>query len=235
MGRTRTCILVVACILVATTAALAMAVAWDPKHQCVAQFPKIIGCALASYESLSGGLVAAGGALFAGWLLWTATREQIDLAQQAAKQSERLRLQLELRNAENELSKLSKGKEAAERFQRKLIEGLKAPSPYAERLCELWRAQDFPSAAGDWHSTTMGSRLSDAAIRIRNLAGQIESGFQPNWSAQQRLAYSQMQDTNAKGAVKTYQVVVAELDTHIAHQSDVVEEARRRLEAAEKS
>jgi hypothetical protein len=38
-----------------------------------------LGCLLAEHESLAGGLIGAGGALFAGWLAWSAIREQIDL------------------------------------------------------------------------------------------------------------------------------------------------------------
>jgi hypothetical protein len=46
---------------------LAAAVAWGP-HQCALVFPKIIGCAVGHYEGLTGGMLAAGSALFAGWL-----------------------------------------------------------------------------------------------------------------------------------------------------------------------
>jgi len=38
-----------------------------------------IGCAMAEHENLAGGLIGAGGALFAGWLAWSAVRDQIDL------------------------------------------------------------------------------------------------------------------------------------------------------------
>jgi len=63
---------------------LAMAVAWTPRKECTWQFPKIVGCAVGSFESLSGGLIAAAGALFAGWLAWTAVRMQIDYARETA-------------------------------------------------------------------------------------------------------------------------------------------------------
>jgi hypothetical protein len=36
---------------------------------------------MAEHENLAGGLIGAGGALFAGWLAWSAIREQIDLEQ----------------------------------------------------------------------------------------------------------------------------------------------------------
>jgi hypothetical protein len=55
---------------------LAAAVAWGP-HQCALMFPKIIGCAVGHYEGLTGGILAAGTALFAGWLAWSAVQVQI--------------------------------------------------------------------------------------------------------------------------------------------------------------
>jgi hypothetical protein len=36
-----------------------------------------LGCILAVHEGLSGGLIGAGGALFAGWLAWTGVRDQV--------------------------------------------------------------------------------------------------------------------------------------------------------------
>jgi hypothetical protein len=66
-----------------TVAALAAALAWGP-HQCKAAFPMIIGCAMGSYESLSGGMIAAAAALMAGWLAWSAVQVQIDAEERRA-------------------------------------------------------------------------------------------------------------------------------------------------------
>ena len=62
--------------VVVTAAVLAAAVAWGP-HQCGLVFPKIIGCAIGSYESIAGGMIAAATALFAGWLAWSGVQVQI--------------------------------------------------------------------------------------------------------------------------------------------------------------
>ena len=62
--------------IIATIAVLAAAVAWGP-HHCDVAFPAIAGCAIGSYESLAGGMVAAGAAIFAGWLAWSAVQVQI--------------------------------------------------------------------------------------------------------------------------------------------------------------
>jgi hypothetical protein len=62
---------------VATVAVLAGALAWGP-HHCEPAFPMVIGCAMGSYESLAGGMIAAGAALVAGWLAWSAVQLQIE-------------------------------------------------------------------------------------------------------------------------------------------------------------
>jgi hypothetical protein len=47
--------------------------------KCVWAFPKWIGCAMTAHENLAGGLIGTAGALFAGWLAWSAVREQIEM------------------------------------------------------------------------------------------------------------------------------------------------------------
>jgi hypothetical protein len=62
---------------VVTAVVLAAAVAWGP-HQCLLVFPKIIGCAIGSYEALAGGMIAAATALFAGWLAWSGVSVKLE-------------------------------------------------------------------------------------------------------------------------------------------------------------
>lgn len=52
------------------------------------QFPKWLGCAMASHENLAGGLIAAAGALFAGWLAWSAVRDQISFDRAIAREAQ---------------------------------------------------------------------------------------------------------------------------------------------------
>jgi hypothetical protein len=56
----------------------------DLPAQCVLQFPKWFGCVLSNHENLAGGLIAAGGALFAAW--WAAT---VIFAQMRIQEQER--------------------------------------------------------------------------------------------------------------------------------------------------
>src|SRR5712671_875943 len=66
-----------------TALVLAGAVAWGP-HHCKIAFPMVIGCAMGSYENLAGGMFAAGAALFAGWLAWSAVQVQISAEERRA-------------------------------------------------------------------------------------------------------------------------------------------------------
>jgi hypothetical protein len=66
-----------------TVAVLGAALAWGP-HHCKLAFPMVIGCAMGSYEDLAGGMFAAGAALFAGWLAWSAVQVQISAEEKRA-------------------------------------------------------------------------------------------------------------------------------------------------------
>jgi hypothetical protein len=76
-----TCI--VLALLTGISVVLAVALAWGP-HHCKPAFPMVIGCAVGSYESLAGGLIAAAAALIAGLLAWRAVQVQIDAEQRRA-------------------------------------------------------------------------------------------------------------------------------------------------------
>jgi hypothetical protein len=52
--------------------------------RCAAQFPKWLGCILGAREGLAGGLIGAGGAIFAGWLAWMGVRDQVQAERELA-------------------------------------------------------------------------------------------------------------------------------------------------------
>lgn len=81
---------------------LAAAAAWGP-HQCPLIFPKIVGCAVGHYEGLTGGMLAAGTALFAGWLAWTAVQVQI-AAEERRTTAERIEVEKVLQADLNHLA-----------------------------------------------------------------------------------------------------------------------------------
>jgi hypothetical protein len=71
--------------LILSALILASAVAWGPHHCEEHNWSiRIAGCALGSYENLSGGLFAACAAIFAGWMAWTAVQLQISADERRA-------------------------------------------------------------------------------------------------------------------------------------------------------
>lgn len=84
-------------LVAATIALLAFTAAWTPEGQlrCFAdiahsQFPKWLGCAIATHEALAGSLIAAGGALFGAWLAFGGLQDQIGLARKNEREAKRL-------------------------------------------------------------------------------------------------------------------------------------------------
>jgi hypothetical protein len=51
------------------------------------QFPKWVGCAMATREGLAAGLIGAAGALFAGWLAFASIQRQIDETRNARQRA----------------------------------------------------------------------------------------------------------------------------------------------------
>jgi hypothetical protein len=67
--------LVAAIAIAAIVGLLLLANASPVNNACPWQFPKIASCLLSARETLAAGLIGAGGAVFAGWLAYSAARE----------------------------------------------------------------------------------------------------------------------------------------------------------------
>jgi hypothetical protein len=96
------CFLLVAAII----ALLAFAAAWTPEGQlrCFAdiahsQFPKWLGCAIATHEALAGSLIAVVGALFGAWLAFGGLQDQIGLARKNEREAKRLAIEKKIQDA----------------------------------------------------------------------------------------------------------------------------------------
>jgi methyl-accepting chemotaxis protein len=55
------------------------------------QWPKWIGCAMAAHEGLAGGLIGLAGAVFAAWLAYSGTQDQLRQINEDARETSRLR------------------------------------------------------------------------------------------------------------------------------------------------
>lgn len=222
-------ITIVVWIVAVITTVLAAVVSWGPNDQCAAQFPKVIGCVLGSYQELSGGLIAAGGALFAGRLVWSTSRAQMAFALRQARANEVAMLIERLEQAESEMRRLVRAKEIAGLLLQKLHEDLHDPAPSATRLSDLWRRQEFPSTPGDWYTPEMGSRLWEGVSRLRTLAGQIESE-RSHLSAEMQPRALVSREVDAHDAIAAFHALVAEIDMHLEQQQSRIDYARRRVE-----
>ena len=213
-------------------AIISMATAWGPHDPCSLQFPKIIGCALGTYESLSGGLLAAGGALFAGWLAWSAVKEQVRLERQKMLEAKVDQLQ---RRAENISAALSATKTAysnGERLQRLLREGRAEPSPNASKFAELWRRQVLPTGTDGWLSPTLGAILWDAAARTRDVARDIEQASNMH-TADQRGGYLHTREADAQEASEFFSSVLSQIPPAVRQLEDHLADENRQVALAQ--
>jgi len=223
--------IVVLCVVSGITVALAMAVAWGPKQECVLQIPKIIGCAIGAYEGLAGGLIAAGGAVFAGWLAWSAARDQIDLAKRQTAEGALLNLEALHASAEFELSRLATAKETMLRLKERLLEKSNDTAPQARRLAEMSRRQEFLSTSQDINTQSMGGKLWESANRLRMLAQHIESRVSTT-SAENRPGLFQLFEPDAAAAIEDFCAVTSEIDPFIVKQQMVVNDLKLGLTEA---
>lgn len=93
-----------------------------------------MSCLLSARETLFAGLTAAGGALFAAWLAWSAVRDQteFEMARDAAAREDRARGQVTRAKME--------------------IEGLRLTVEQINKLLANFRD---PGASSEWHYTFM--------------------------------------------------------------------------------
>jgi hypothetical protein len=101
--------LIVGAVIVTIVAmVLSAAYAWGNEGHCIRQFPKLIGCVLATHEELAGGLIGAGGALFAAWWAASYIREQIAIERQKLASSDRERRIEQARRIETDRNELAR-------------------------------------------------------------------------------------------------------------------------------
>jgi hypothetical protein len=196
--------LIVVAVVGAIAIIMAMVTAWGSHTDCAAStFPRIIGCALGSYENLSGGLIAAGGALFAGWLAWSAVKEQIRLEKQKLLEAKVAQLQQRADEVSKTLFETKTAYAKGQYLHRLLYEHLRDPSPNASKLIELSRRQSFPKSSEGWLSRAIGAALWDAAVRVRDMAREIEQGSNMH-TADQRGSYIDTREADAQEAREAF-------------------------------
>jgi hypothetical protein len=168
------------CLFLGIIGILALTHAAMPEPRCTRAFPRWIGCVFGRHESLAGGLIAAAGALFAAWLVWSGIRQQLDESRRARTDA----LLQGLRWREQELLRNVRGlmhtREYVARLSR-AFENAEADdgTNFADRLRKLERAGDLVAYQGDPAPDGLSLRAQrcyQALQSLRQRAGQRGEG-----------------------------------------------------------
>jgi hypothetical protein len=170
--------IVAATIIVAIVVILLISNVEPVDHQCAWQFPKIISCLLSARETLSSGLIATGGAVFAGWLAYSAAIESSDRALAEARAAKRAALEEQFNNYATDVDRL--------RLARAYLENLANNFPpttqgspsigFASALRQVHaRALDVVSSSAIRAPFGYGAQISTVIIRLETLGERIES------------------------------------------------------------
>jgi hypothetical protein len=198
------------------------------------QWYRLLGCSIGNFESLSGGLIAAGGALFAGWLAWSAVREQIAIERRKAKAAEIATQSLKVDQISRVVSDLDTISKYGRALVRRLREQLTEPHPYATRFLDLWKGQIFPVSPGNWRSALTGDEVWDLVIRMRSIAQHLEAEIDRD----KGMAYNAIMnnaDVHAAQAVTEFNAALEEVSRVLEMQRAWLTDENRVLAEMRKS
>jgi hypothetical protein len=210
LNRKQQGLLLAVCLFLGIIGILALTHVAMPEPRCVRAFPRWIGCVMGRHESLAGGLIAAAGAIFAAWLVWSALRQQLEESGRA-----RIDAQVQaLRWREQELVRNIRGLRHTGEYVGRLSRAFAnvetdEGGSFAERLRRLERSGDLVAYQGDpapegisqraqrCYQTLQGlyqrgandigfeADLLQTVAQLRELAGEID-GITPRYQAEQR-------------------------------------------------
>lgn len=224
--------LLLICLPLATLGILWLALlGLEPDKRCAMQFPKLLGCLLSRHENLAGGLIAASGALFAGWLAWTAVRDQIAFTEQQTKEVQIAHLKVRRERAQIEMERLESAKQFSESLLRQLQDNLGPTAPYAVRVIELLKRAVYPTSSGQLDTATMGTKLWEAVNRVRMVAHNIENE-KSGLSGEFVKTVLIKRDVTAKEAIDALAELVARIPAYTEKQRELMATADDELTRA---
>ena len=168
------------CLFLGIMGILALTHLAMPEPRCTRAFPRWIGCVFGRHESLAGGLIAAAGAVFAAWLVWSGIRQQLDESRRARNEAQvqglRWREQEMLRNVRG----LMHTREYVGRLSRAFenLEGDEGAN-FLDRLRKMERGGDLVAYQGDPAPDGLSLRAQRCYQTLQNLrqrAGQRGEG-----------------------------------------------------------
>jgi hypothetical protein len=176
-GRNAQLRIVAATILIAVVGILLVANIRPIDHQCAWQFPGIVSCLLSARETLSAGLIGTGGALFAGWLAYSAAQETSARALEEALSAKRTALAEKVARYCDEIDRLKLAKAYLESFAanfRPTIQGSPSAGFAADlRQCHA-QALDVVSSSAIRAPFGYGAQISTVMTRIDTLGERME-------------------------------------------------------------
>jgi hypothetical protein len=197
------------------------------------QFPKWLGCTMAAHENLAGGLLGAGGALFAAWLAFAATQQQIREAAREARRSRKLAAEERYLAANQEVADLKDACAYLTDFAGNFPPwpNHKPTMTMSELLYELHRrALVYVSTSASRAPHGFGKRISTVMWRIEMLASRIEDARAKGVPQRERLETWEDAVDDAVGAVrklvKEIQEFLPQLEnqlTNLKQQSDNIQ------------
>jgi len=200
------------------------------------QWPKWLGCAMAVHENLAGGLIAAGGALIAGWLAWSAARDQIAFEKQRAKEDAIRGHRIKLDQEKQMLQQIHAASRAASKFGDEIkgkVANSSSPSPHAAALVELARSQKLPITFNWYIPIHLGENPLPSMQRITQMGNQIAASALGEPSAAE--IYLATQEAHAIDAIKELETAIKGIADAMVAQVARVEEAADALDQAERS
>jgi hypothetical protein len=179
-------------------------------------------------------LIAAGGALFAGLLAWSAVREQVEIERRKLRESD---ISAQATRADHVSKVVSEMTTIANEGRILLLrtrEQLAGPTPYASRFLELHNGQVFPVSPGSWVSTLTGDRIWNLVTRMRLIAQNLKEAIDREKGMGFNSTMAQA-DAQAAQAVEEFNAELEAVRTLLAHQQTWLAEENKRLAQLQRS
>ena len=113
--------------------------------------------------------------MFAGWLAWSAVREQIAIERRKLLAAEITAQALKADQVSKVVSDLNTIATSGQALLRRIRENLTDPNPFATRFLDLWKGKVFPVSSGNWTSALTGDEVWNLVSRMRSIAQQLEA------------------------------------------------------------
>jgi hypothetical protein len=142
------------------------------------QFPKWIGCVMATHQDLAGGLIGFASAIFAAWLAYSGAQDQLRNANEQSRKSERLRAEERINEATRDIRTLNAARNYLTSFAKRFPEPNRpnfSDFNFADALLQLYqRAHVYVSESASAAPGEFGIRILTVMWRMEFLAKNVK-------------------------------------------------------------